>query len=142
MSWAEEFIETLPKVEPKQRKEILSAPVPTPCDQCKGQCCTADFGWVYLKLEEDELHLFPREDITNKSVFFVEPMWGYYLKNGCLHLKDGKCSIYNNRPKACREFDCVQYYVNDSDRLFRNMEAGTKDFMETLMRNAVDEKQF
>lgn len=25
---------------------------------------------------------------------------------GCIYLKDKKCSIYNDRPLACRQFDC------------------------------------
>ncbi len=27
-------------------------------------------------------------------------------KEGCFFLKDNKCSIYKNRPKACRIYDC------------------------------------
>lgn len=27
-------------------------------------------------------------------------------ENGCYYLKEGKCSIYDDRPKACRQFDC------------------------------------
>lgn len=25
---------------------------------------------------------------------------------GCMYLIDNKCSIYNDRPKACKQFDC------------------------------------
>jgi len=28
---------------------------------------------------------------------------------GCSMLVDGKCSIYEDRPKACRVFDCRTY---------------------------------
>ena len=27
-------------------------------------------------------------------------------ENGCYYFKDNKCAIYNNRPLACRQFDC------------------------------------
>lgn len=27
-------------------------------------------------------------------------------EDGCIYLKDNKCVIYNDRPKACRQFDC------------------------------------
>lgn len=28
----------------------------------------------------------------------------------CIYLKEGKCSIYNKRPIACREYDCRNDY--------------------------------
>lgn len=27
-------------------------------------------------------------------------------ENGCYYFKDNKCSIYNDRPLACKQFDC------------------------------------
>lgn len=27
-------------------------------------------------------------------------------ERGCVYLLDNKCTIYNDRPKACRQFDC------------------------------------
>lgn len=27
-------------------------------------------------------------------------------ENGCYYLKNNKCSIYNDRPLACKQFDC------------------------------------
>lgn len=29
-------------------------------------------------------------------------------EDGCYYLKDRKCTIYNDRPLACRQFDCRQ----------------------------------
>jgi len=73
-----------------------------PCGNCIA-CCTGLT--PYLTSEEFEsakyIYTFLNTLITNKPVIAIPRM-----EDGCIYLRDGKCSIYNDRPKACRQFDC------------------------------------
>ena len=68
----------------------------TPCDKCDAACCKA----------------YDCIDITEKERGSYEHINGNLKRkaNGeCFYLKDNKCSIYESRPKCCRDFDCRDY---------------------------------
>ncbi len=58
--------------------------------------------------------LTPEEFVSGKYVYTLlqsdNPDLPYIaipkLDTGCFYFKDGKCSIYETRPNACRQFDC------------------------------------
>lgn len=62
-----------------------------PCDGCTA-CCRSNYGITYTEGDDKSLFnehgLLPREDGV------------------CGFLIDDKCSVYENRPKVCRQFDC------------------------------------
>lgn len=73
------------------------------CTRCPGICCK----WggnpnLAVRLELDEVNQY--------SHFALKAGEDYRLKmhmGRCIYLKHGKCSIYERRPKACREYDCT-----------------------------------
>ena len=77
-----------------------------PCGACSACCTTSHF--VDVAPEETrslariprEL-LFPAPDLPKGSVLL-----GYDEHGRCPMLNDGRCSIYEERPSTCRNYDC------------------------------------
>lgn len=81
----------------------------SPCDKCDGRCCS----YSDILLEEDERFLYISKDRPNiLGKYLVLPMMG----GKCPYLKGNKCSIYDNRPKSCRTFECVYGYKKKKGR--------------------------
>ena len=61
-----------------------------PCTECSGGCC----------ISYDVIALTPEE-----VKYFGVP---YILigSDGCQYLEKGRCSIHNERPQRCRDWDC------------------------------------
>lgn len=81
-----------------------------PCGECK-LCCEKLA--PHLLPEEVASGLYPLSLIQPSAeqalnVPNIGPIVTLYRKKegGCGMLVDGKCSIYDYRPKACRQFDC------------------------------------
>ena len=73
-----------------------------PCGECN-QCCIHLSPLLTPEEFESGKYIYTLTTTPNTSLpAFAIPR----DKNGCYYLKDGKCSIYNDRPKACRQFDC------------------------------------
>ncbi len=77
-----------------------------PCDGCTA-CCTAS---QFVPIEPDEADtlahipaelLFPAPRRPRGHVLL-----GYDERGHCPMLVDGRCSIYQHRPRACRTYDC------------------------------------
>ncbi len=77
-----------------------------PCGDCVGCCSSSKF-----------IHIGPQEKKTlsriPEKLLFNAPLLpkgykllGYDEKGRCPMLRNGKCSIYENRPLTCRTFDC------------------------------------
>jgi Fe-S-cluster containining protein len=77
-----------------------------PCGGCVGCCSSSKF-----------IHIGPKEKRTlsriPKNFLFPAPLLpkgtmllGYDAKGRCPMLADGKCSIYQDRPRTCRIYDC------------------------------------
>jgi Fe-S-cluster containining protein len=78
-----------------------------PCGSCT-LCCEKLS--PYLTVEEIQSGLYPLSLLnpTDPSNPEAGPIVALYRKKegGCGMFVDGKCSIYNYRPIACRQFDC------------------------------------
>jgi hypothetical protein len=84
-----------------------------PCAGCTA-CCTAS---QFVHIEPDETNtlaripdalLFPAPRMPRGNVIL-----GYDERGHCPMLVDGKCSIYDDRPRACRTYDCRIFAAAD-----------------------------
>ena len=77
-----------------------------PCGTCKGCCRSSMF--IHIKPEETQtIKRIPR------ALLFPAPgrpkghvLMGYNDKGHCPMLIDNQCSIYEDRPQTCRDYDC------------------------------------
>lgn len=77
-----------------------------PCGSCTG-CCTSGY-FIHIGPDEtDTLARIPR------PLLFPAPglppghvVLGYDERGHCPMLVDGACSIYEDRPRSCRQYDC------------------------------------
>lgn len=87
-----------------------------PCTSCSAVCCWQNDHDFAVLLEEGEDYpdavdyhgLWGR----NGKVERVLP----YVGGKCVYLKNNRCSIYENRPQGCREFNCWSYYRSRGDK--------------------------
>ncbi|HEX3542140.1 MAG TPA: YkgJ family cysteine cluster protein, partial [Acidimicrobiales bacterium] len=79
--------------------------VAVPCGSCTA-CCTSSQFIAIGPDEEATLARIPadvRFPAPRRPGHFV---LGYDERGHCPMLVDGKCSIYEDRPRACRTYDC------------------------------------
>jgi Fe-S-cluster containining protein len=84
-----------------------------PCGDCTA-CCTAS-QFIHVGPDEREtLAVIPR------GLLFAAPgfpaghvLMGYDDEGRCPMFVDGRCSIYENRPRTCRTYDCRIYAATD-----------------------------
>ena len=77
-----------------------------PCGDCTACCTSSQF--VHIGPDEfDALAVIPTD------LLFPEPglppghlLMGYDRRGHCPMLVDGQCSVYENRPRTCRTYDC------------------------------------
>lgn len=75
-----------------------------PCGTCS-LCC---HGHIFLHPDEDAKGL---PTVTDRRVDGM--MLRRLLQNpdgSCSHLVEGRCSVYERRPRICRIFDCREHY--------------------------------
>jgi Fe-S-cluster containining protein len=84
-----------------------------PCGACAG-CCTASQFIHIAPDERDTLACIPAE------LTFPAPglprghvVLGYDQRGHCPMLVDGRCSIYDHRPRTCRRYDCRVFAATD-----------------------------
>ena len=76
------------------------------CGDCRG-CCVSSY---YVKVRADEIAA--RERIGADHLEAGPPgdpearLLGFQPNGHCRMLKDGNCSIYEDRPETCRSYDC------------------------------------
>lgn len=113
---------------------VSEAPlVEVPCRECT-KCCET----LSPMLTPDEVAsgfypislIDPTED-ERKQIPEIGPVIALHRKldGSCSMFLDGKCSIYSNRPRACRQFDCREGH---SPKL---VEHAKKHFGEELPKN-------
>ena len=101
---AGEFSAWLQGIEASLQSGLSSADVP--CGSCRGCCRSSMF-----------IHIGPGETRTLRRVpralLFPAPglpkgnvLLGYNDKGECPMLQNGECSIYEDRPQTCRDYDC------------------------------------
>jgi uncharacterized protein len=89
------------------RAQTLAEPTSdVPCGECNA-CCKSSFYIQIDSAERETLALIPASRLT-RSTEAKEPQWTLDQSNAgsCPMLIDGACSIYAQRPRTCRRFDC------------------------------------
>jgi hypothetical protein len=91
----------------------------SPCDLCTAACCKQNGHAYAARLQDDEVRKFAafaidvpiRRDDDNRLTYErVLP----YINGRCQFLgDDDRCTIYDDRPRACRQFQCVDHYNAD-----------------------------
>ena len=76
------------------------------CGECKA-CCDSSY---FIHIRPEETRTLERID---PRILFEAPgmpaghvLMGYDQHGNCPMLVEGKCSIYSDRPKTCRNYDC------------------------------------
>ena len=97
---------------PRLRIAILGA---SPCGQCTSACCRQNGHAYAALLEGDEVRRFApyaidaRIDAGDGRVLVEKVL--PYVDGRCVFLgEDGDCLVYEDRPAACRAFECVRHF--------------------------------
>ena len=93
---------------------------PSPCDACDAACCKQSaWGYAALLQSDDERRRFGPWSATTllddaDGVTRTVQVIGY--RDGrCPFLgSDDRCSIYDDRPLSCRQFECTRRFGNDA----------------------------
>jgi Fe-S-cluster containining protein len=77
-----------------------------PCGSCSGCCTSSQFVHVGPDEQDALAHipgelLFPAPGLPEGHLVL-----GYEARGHCPMLVDGRCSIYEHRPRTCRTYDC------------------------------------
>lgn len=82
-----------------------------PCEECAGKCC-----YLIVTPTEEDIKLLSsslgmsKSDFRTKYMDSVEFKSVFKAKFGqcmCVFIQDdGKCSVYEHRPRVCRKFLC------------------------------------
>ena len=70
------------------------------CEECGGSCCKS---FDSVGLHDDEIE---RLSELGADIYLDQDEYVMDIKGGCQFQKDGKCSIYKQRPRACKEWKC------------------------------------
>ena len=78
------------------------AMIEEPCKSCKGQCCKV--GFIVTVTETDII--YNDESLVHQNEGFIKNMKSNGDGYTCIALdSEGKCSIWQKRPQACRDFE-------------------------------------
>ncbi|MDB5328214.1 MAG: YkgJ family cysteine cluster protein [Phycisphaerales bacterium] len=112
---------------PKDARTVRIAIVgPSPCEQCNAACCKQS-AWPYAVLLQDEderrrfrpwstTTLLADADGETKSVQVIG-----YREGRCPFLgEDDRCTVYEDRPLSCRQFECTRRFGQDETFFDRN----------------------
>ncbi|GGC18777.1 YkgJ family cysteine cluster protein [Pseudoduganella buxea] len=101
---AGEFSQWLQHTRSAQQARDIGADVP--CNECNA-CCRSS---MFIHIRADEIRSLNR---IPKQLLFPVPglakghrLMGYDDKGRCPMLVDDRCSIYEDRPQTCRDYDC------------------------------------
>ncbi len=86
--------------------QIKENGVDVPCGECNA-CCRSSY-FIHIRPEEIQtLTRIPRE-LLSAAPFLPEGnvLLGYDENGRCPMLIDDRCSIYEHRPRTCRNYDC------------------------------------
>lgn len=88
-----------------------------PCNECKGKCCE------YPAMSKKEYLALRMAKPLPKGAKIIESSKGVVFIGTCPYLEDGKCSVWNVRPKVCRlygeidELPCVYLHPDKAEKL-------------------------
>lgn len=77
-----------------------------PCGDCTA-CCTSSY-FVHIEPDETDTldHVPPALRFPAPGLPDGHVVLGYDERGHCPMLADGRCSIYEHRPRTCRRYDC------------------------------------
>ena len=101
---------------------------PKACEECEGQCCTGESGYIYVtKTEIFAIAEFLRIDVNEFALkYLFKKGYRYSIKERkvgdsyeCVFYDKANngCSIYEARPKQCRTFPFWDYFKTRLDEL-------------------------
>lgn len=77
-----------------------------PCGDCVG-CCISSYSILVRPEDTRTLAVIPAHLLTDvPSLGAGVKAMGYYPDGTCPMLQAGRCSIYEDRPQTCRDYDC------------------------------------
>ena len=94
----------------------------SPCELCTAACCKRHGPEYAVLLRGDEVRRFAAFSIEvpvqsergNGVTVVVERVLPYNDEGRCQFLDcDDRCTIYDDRPSACRQFQCVSAFNRD-----------------------------
>jgi Fe-S-cluster containining protein len=100
---------------------------PLPCEECGGRCCR--YAPIEIKVWDKIKHKINLEEYdyahkwqgTRKEAMIV---WKKDTDGECAFLKDGRCSIYSYRPRACRAvgviIPCGYAHPEETDKMIQS----------------------
>ena len=80
------------------------------CKECRGACCKIHDYIELVSMAEIKrlVEAAKKHEVPLKLVFSpARERWFMEAKARCEFLHHGKCLIYDERPKACRVFECT-----------------------------------
>ena len=129
-----------PRLRPPARRIRIAILGESPCDLCTASCCKQNGHAYAALLEGDEIRKFaafaldvPIIDADNRLTYErVLP----YVNGRCQFLgDDDRCAIYDDRPRACRRFQCVDHYNADGvgrHSVFLQRNPPVRDILDSL----------
>jgi Fe-S-cluster containining protein len=89
----------------------------SPCEQCTAACCKQNGHEFAALLRDDEVRKFAAfavdVPIRSGDRIVIERVLPY-RDSRCQFLgQDDRCTIYDDRPMACRKFQCISAYNRD-----------------------------
>jgi Fe-S-cluster containining protein len=104
-----------------------------PCGSCRG-CCTSSY-FIHVRPND-----YKTINVVPKTLLVDAPglakgykLVGFKAGGSCALLKNRECSIYENRPQTCRDYDCRVFVAAGID-------AGGKD--KSIINQRIQEWQF
>lgn len=86
----------------------------SPCEGCGANCCRQNGHEFAVLLRGEEVRRFAAFSVQasfNREGRKVLERVLPYVKGRCQFLdEEERCRIYEDRPMACREFECVRFY--------------------------------
>lgn len=89
-------------------KQLKVDTVNLPCKKCNGDCCGPDVQFYKYEIAElkkivslKKFKVLPTEN-SNSETYIISSKGAKNTK--CVFLKNNKCSIYNARPKICKDY--------------------------------------
>jgi hypothetical protein len=105
--------------EPTRRTVRVAILGASPCDRCVAACCKQNgHEFAALLRGDDEVRRFSAFSIAHPFVdeggaMRVERVLPY-VAGRCQFLgRDDRCTIYDDRPRACRQFECAPQFNAD-----------------------------
>jgi hypothetical protein len=96
-------------------KEKSKTVILAECKDCGALCCKACGHEYAVLLDITEVHKYKHVKSNCFGEYFI-----MYKNNKCPYLKDNLCSIYDNRPRRCREYSCKRIkYPYEFEKLYK-----------------------